>query len=123
MGTSGSERTLSTLCSCIRCGCSGVEQIGRFHSVDGDNIGSPIAVDGKVLPHPTDDFKVQLLKGVLDYVYSDEDVSAAVKVLADEGLVGRGARLHRLHGILEAAGEILDTAKPGIRCTGEEFTW
>ena len=52
-------------------------------------------------------------------------MSAAVDVLADEGLGGREARLHRLKdllGVSEAAGEVLDAARPGIRCTTEEFT-
>ena len=104
-----------------------MEQVCSFHSVDGNNVGSPIVVNVEVLPRAADDFKgalVQLLKVILDWVYPDEDMSAAVEVLADEGLGGRGARLHRLkglNGVLEAAGEVLDTARPGIRCTGEEF--
>ena len=40
-----------------------------------------------------------------------------------EGKVERLHRLKVLHGVLEGAGEVLDTARPGIRCTGEEFTW
>ena len=106
-----------------------MDQVRRFHSVNGDNVGSPVAVGGGVLPCPTDNFKgslIRLLKRLLDCVYPDEDVSAAVEVLADESLGGRGARLHRLkvlHGVLETAGEVLDTARPKIKCTGEELTW
>ena len=61
------------------------------------------------------------MKRLLDCVYPDEDVSAAVEVLADEGLGGRGAKLHRLkvlYGVLEAAGEVLGTARRRIKCTG-----
>ena len=42
-----------------------MEQVRRFHSVDGDNVGSLVAVDGEVLPRPTNDLKgavVRLLK-------------------------------------------------------------
>ena len=50
--------------------------------------------------------------------------SAAVEVLADVRFGRRGARLHRLkflHGILEAASVVLDTARFGTKCTGKEL--
>ena len=67
-----------------------MEQVHRFHSVDGDNVGNPVAVDGEVLHRSTDDFKgslVLLLYGLLDCVYPDEDMSAAVETKVLEGEV------------------------------------
>ena len=93
------------------------EYVSRLDPVDGDDMGTAVFIDCDVLPGPAEDFKdpfVGLLKGPLDVVNPDEDVGAVFEVLADERLCGIGARLHGLqacHGLLEAAGEILDAAR------------
>ena len=88
-----------------------------------------VAVDVEVLQRSTGVFKraqIRLVKGSFYCIYPDEDVSAAVEVLTDEGLGRRAARLQKLkvlHEVLGAAGEVLYFVRPGIRCTGEELTW
>ena len=32
-----------------------MKHVGGFHSVDGDDVGGSVAIDGEVLPRPTDD--------------------------------------------------------------------
>ena len=83
------------------------------------DMGTTVFIDCNVLTGPAQDFKgpfVGLLKGPLDGV-NHEDVGAVFEVLADERLCGIGARLHGLqacHGLLEAAGEILDAARGSV---------
>ena len=90
---------------CGRCGSGGrrrgdvLEQVGRFHSVYCDRLGGTIDVQGERLPSSTEDFEgalVGLLEGPPDAVDSEEDVGAAVKVLAGEDCgVFRRAWPHR----------------------------
>ena len=68
-----------------------------------------------------------LLEGPPDAVDSEEDVGAAVKVLAGEDCgVFRRAWPHRpktRQGLLEGSCEVLDTAGREDRLVGEEFAW
>ena len=38
-----------------------MEKVRRFHSVNGDNVESSVAVDGEVLSRPANDFKGALV--------------------------------------------------------------
>ena len=84
---------------------------------------------GERLPSATEDFEealVWLLEGPPDAVDSEEDVGAAVKVLAGEDCgVFRRAWPHRpktRQGLLEGGCEVLDTAGRESGLAGEEFT-
>ena len=76
-----------------------MKQIGKFDPVYHDSLGGAIVVQGERIPRATEDFEgplVLLLEGPPDTVDSEEDVEAAIEVLAgDDCCSFRRARLLR----------------------------
>ena len=76
-----------------------LEHVGRFNCVYRNGLGGATDVQGECLPGVTEDIEgtlVQLLKGPPDTVDSEEDMEAAIEVLAgDDCCSFRRARLLR----------------------------
>ena len=72
-----------------------MKQIGKFDPVYHDSLGGAIVVQGERIPRATEDFEgplVLLLEGPPDTVDSEEDVEAAIEVLAAKTAAFLGMR-------------------------------